>query len=70
MTADEIEQEVIARMGKAYQDYASVLKELNDLRTGQMVLLPHSIDHAKWMIMVGQHYIDQEHMKTVQALTA
>lgn len=68
MTADEIERQVIERMGKAYLDYAAVLKELNDLKTGQMVMLPHSIEHAKWMVMVGEHYIAERHRETFDAL--
>lgn len=70
MTADEIEQQVIERMGKAYLDYATVLQELNNIKTGKMVVVPHDMDHAWWMVTIGQHYIDQEHQKTVQALTA
>ena len=70
MTADEIEQQVIERMGQAYQDYAAALKDLNDIRTGKSVVVPHDMDHAKFMVVMGQHYIDQEHKRTVQALIA
>ena len=69
MTPDPfIEQQVIERMGQMYHDYAQALNDLNDIRTGHMVVIPADIEHAKSMVLIGQHYIDEQHRQTFNAL--
>ena len=50
-----------------YTDYECrlVLEELQD---GRKVVLPSSMEHAKFMLKVAQNYIDQQHQATVDAL--
>jgi hypothetical protein len=70
MTQDPlIEQLVIERMGQMYHDYAQALKDLNDIRSGQTVVIPANMEHAKFMVVMGQHYINQTHKITFDALT-
>ena len=64
-----IEQQVIDRMGQVFQDYSRVCAELHDVRSGKSVVLPKNMEHAKFMVMVGQHYIDERHRETFNALT-
>lgn len=45
------------------------LEILNELERGDKVVIPTSMEHAKFMIQVAQHYIDQQHQATVKALT-
>lgn len=64
-----IEQKVIERMGQMYYEFAVALKDLNDIRTGQTVVVPQDIEHARMMVRMGQHYIDECHQETFNALT-
>lgn len=63
-----IDQLVIERMGEVYQDYARVLKELNDIREGKSVVVPVDDEHARFMQLVSQHWLDQRHKETFNAL--
>ena len=70
MTLDpNIEQQVIERMGQMYYEFAVTLKELNDIKTGKVVVIPVDMEHARMMVIVGQHYIDERHQETFDALT-
>jgi preprotein translocase subunit YajC len=50
-----------------YTDYECRLA-LDELYRGDKVVLPTSIEHAKFMIMVAQSYINQQHQDTLDAL--
>lgn len=50
-----------------YTDYECRLA-LDELYRGDKVVLPTSIEHAKFMIMVAQNYINQQHQDTLDAL--
>ena len=63
-----IEQQVIERIGQVYCGYAEALNELNDIRTGKSVVIPVDIEHARMMVVVGQHYINECHQETFDAL--
>lgn len=41
---------------------------LDELYRGDKVVVPSSIEHAKFMIMVAQNYINQQHQETLDAL--
>ena len=41
---------------------------LDELYQGDKVVIPSSIEHAKFMIRVAQDYIDQQHQETIDAL--
>jgi hypothetical protein len=64
-----IEQQVIERMGQMYYEFAVALRDLNDIRTGKVVVVPQDMDHARTMVLMGQHYIDECHQETFNALT-
>lgn len=68
MTDPVIEQLVIERMGRTYEDYSRVLKELNDIREGKSVVVPVDDEHARFMMLVSQHWLDQRHKETFNAL--
>ena len=50
-----------------YTDYECRLL-LDELYRGDKIVLPSSIEHAKFMIQVAQNYIDQQHQETFDAL--
>ena len=50
-----------------YTDYECRLL-LDELHQGDKIVLPSSIEHAKFMIQVAQNYIDQQHQETIDAL--
>lgn len=41
---------------------------LDELYQGDKIVLPSSIEHAKFMIQIAQNYIDQQHQETFDAL--
>ena len=41
---------------------------LEEIERGDKVVIPTSIEHAKFMIAVAQSYIDQQHQATLDAL--
>ena len=41
---------------------------LEELERGEKIVLPVSMEHAKFMIQVAQNYIDQQHQQTFEAL--
>lgn len=45
------------------------LELLKEIECGDKVVIPTSMEHAKFMIQVAQFYIDQQHQATVKALT-
>ena len=50
-----------------YTDYECRLL-LDELYCGDKIIIPSSIEHAKFMIQVAQKYIDQQHQETIEAL--
>lgn len=51
-----------------YTDNECRLK-LEELYRGDSVVLPSSEEHARFMIRVGQFYLDQKHQETIELLT-
>ena len=41
---------------------------LEEIERGDKVVLPVSMEHAKFMLIVAQNYIDQQHQATFDAL--
>ncbi len=50
-----------------YTDYECRLA-LDELYRRDKVVIPSSIDHAKFMLKVAQMYIDQQYQETVDLL--
>ncbi len=50
-----------------YTDYECRLA-LDELYRGDKVVIPSSIEHAKFMLKVAQMYIDQQYQETVDLL--
>jgi hypothetical protein len=67
-TEDEIQRQVIDRMGQVFQDYTRACAELYDIKSGKSVVIPVDIDHAKMMVLIGQHYISEQHKETIRAI--
>ena len=41
---------------------------LEEIERGDKVVIPTSMEHAKFMLQVAQFYIDQKHQETFDAL--
>ena len=50
-----------------YTDHECRLK-LEELYEGRSVVIPSSIEHAEFMRMIAQHYIDECHKETMDLL--
>ena len=50
-----------------YTDYECRLA-LDELYRGDKVVIPSSMEHAKFMIQVAQNYINQQHQETLDTL--
>lgn len=44
------------------------LELLKEIECGDKIVIPVSMEHAKFMIQVAQFYIDQQHQETFKAL--
>ena len=67
-SAPDIEQSVVERMGEMYTQYAATLKELNNLKFGNNVVIPVSEEHARFMLSVAQSYLSRRHQETIDVL--
>ena len=67
-SAPDIEQSVIERMGEMYTQYAGTLRELNNLKFGNSVVVPVSEEHARFMLAVAQSYLSRRHQETIDVL--
>jgi preprotein translocase subunit YajC len=43
---------------------------LEEIERGDKVVIPTSMEHAKFMMMIAQHYINEQHNNTINALKA
>lgn len=50
-----------------YTDYECRLK-LDELQRGDSVVRPANLEHAKFMLMVAQQYIDEDRRKMIDIL--
>ena len=50
-----------------HTDYERLML-LEEIKRGDKVVIPTSMEHAKFMIQVAQFYIDQQHQATFDAL--
>ena len=50
-----------------YTDYECRLK-LEELYRGDSIIVPSSMDHAKFMLGIAQNYIDDSHNETLKLL--
>lgn len=51
-----------------YTDYECRLK-LEEIQRGDSVVIPANEEHARFMIRVAEHYLDQQRQATFKALT-
>ena len=50
-----------------HTDYERLIL-LEEIERGDKIVIPTSMEHAKFMIQVAQFYIDQQHQATFNAL--
>lgn len=65
---ETVTQNELERTITALNDYATVKRELEELRTGKAVVIPIDMEHAKFMLMIAQGYISRRHEETMNAI--
>ena len=50
-----------------YTDYEK-LALLEEIQRGDKVVLPQSMEHAKFMVMIGQAYINEHHQALMNTI--
>lgn len=58
---ENIQQIVFESIAEISNDYIIVKEELRKIRTGESVVIPIDMDHARLMLRVAQFYISQNH---------
>ena len=61
MDRERVEQICIEVMKERLFDYERIKEELRRLNSGESVVIPVSMDHARFMLMLAQHYINEHH---------
>lgn len=68
ITKEAVEQICLDTMRNTLNDYETIKAELESLKTGQRVLLPVDLDHARFMLLVAQRFISDVHNETMNAI--
>jgi hypothetical protein len=61
MERDKVEQICFEVMKERLYNYESMKEELRLLKSGESVVLPVNMDHARFMLLIAQHYISENH---------
>ena len=68
ITKSDVERICLDTMRTTLNDYELIKAELESLKSGQRVLLPVDLDHAKFMLLVAQRFISDVHNETMKAI--
>ena len=68
ITKSDVERICLDTMRTTLNDYEIIKAELESLKSGQRVLLPVDLDHAKFMLLVAQRLISDVHNETMKAI--
>lgn len=61
MDRERVEQICTEVMKERLFDYERIKEELRRLQSGESVVLPADMDHARFMLRVAQFYISENH---------
>ena len=64
----DVEHICVETMKEQFTEYFTIKEELRKIRSGETVVLPQDLDHAKFMLLVAQRYISEVHNETMDAL--
>jgi hypothetical protein len=61
MDREKVEQICFEVMKERLYNYEAMKEELRLLKSGENVILPVNMDHARFMLLIAQHYISESH---------
>jgi hypothetical protein len=61
LSKGDVQQIVFESIAEISNEYIIVKEELRKIRTGESVVIPADMDHARLMLRVAQFYISQNH---------
>lgn len=67
-TVDDVQRVCTEMMKEQFIEYFDIKEELRKIRSGNVVVIPADLEHAKFMLRIAQHYISQCHNETMNAI--
>lgn len=67
-TRSDVERICLETMKSQFSEYFDIKEELRKIKSGETVVIPADLNHAKFMLMVAQRYISEMHHETMDAL--
>lgn len=67
-TLSDIERVCLETIKRQFSEYFDIKEELRKIKSGETVVLPVDLDHAKFMLLVAQRYISDVHNETMDAM--
>ena len=67
-TLSDVKRICLETMKEHFTEYFDTKEELRKIKSGEVVVLPADVEHAKYMLMVAQHYISEVHNETIRAI--
>ena len=61
MDRDKVEQICFEVMKERLYNYEDMKEELRRLKSGESVILPVNMEHARFMLLIAKHYISEHH---------
>lgn len=61
MDREKVEQICFEVMKERLYNYETMKEELRRLKSGESVLIPVDMDHARFMLRIAQFYISENH---------
>lgn len=67
-TRGDIERICLETLREQFTEYFDLKEELRKIKSGEMVVIPADIEHARFMLRMAQFYISQAHNETMDAM--
>lgn len=67
-TLYDVERICLETMKAQFTEYFEIKEELRKIKSGEVVVLPQDIGHAKFMLLIAQRYISEVHNETMDAM--
>ncbi len=68
MDREKVEQICFEVMKERLFDYERIKEELRQLKSGESVVIPVDMDHARFMLRMAQYYISENHKDLIDTI--
>ena len=68
MDRERVEQICTEVMKERLFDYERIKEELRRLQSGESVVIPADMDHARFMLRMAQYYISENHKELMATI--